>query len=400
MLTLVPPAGTPISIFDVISILRTRFVSANRTDSFFKEVRAFSGAKYLYGLNSGRAALSVILNAMAADAAPGKNEVIIPAYTCFSVAAAIAACNLKIRLVDINPATLDYDYEKLCEISSERTLAIVGCNLFGIASNWKELQAFAKTRNIYLIDDAAQAMGSVYNSKPLGTNGDAGFYSLGRGKSLSTYSGGIIVTDDDNLNLGIAKQMQLHHEPGFIGETNIFAKIFLYALFLNPYLYRLAASMPFLGIGKTEFDLGFKPAILSKIQIFLGGRLIPKIAKLNSIRMNNAEILANALNGSKGRQVIGWPSKYKINYLRLPVLFEDGATRDKAIDRLRKIGISASAMYPSTIRNIPGIEPYLADISECYDGADTVVGRLLTLPTHPNLKSKDIHNIISCLDNL
>ncbi|HBC46543.1 MAG TPA: hypothetical protein DEO84_08275 [candidate division Zixibacteria bacterium] len=400
MFALVPPAGTPTSILDLVSLFRARFSIDDQSKELSECIFAFSGARHFYCTNSGRTALAVILRAFAKNANSDKNEVVIPAYTCFSVASAVASSNLKIRLVDIDPATLDYNYDKLQEIATEKVLAIIGCNLFGIPSAWKKLSAFAKARDIKLIDDAAQSMGSVYNGISLGLNGIAGFYSLGRGKNLSTYSGGIIVTGDEEINREIARQMDLIKEPGVIIEATIFIKILLYSLFLNPYLYRLATSIPFLGIGKTVFDMNLNSSRLSKFQICMCAKMLPRLGELNSIRQINAGHLARAIAQSKKLTVIGWHPEFINNYLRLPVLCSDGVSRNKAIEQLRKNGISASAMYPSTIRNITNIEHYLAEPSGRFEGAEQVVNRLLTLPTHPNLKPTDILKMISCLNEL
>jgi perosamine synthetase len=399
MFSLVPPAGTPTSIADILSLLGARLSFDDRAQELSERVKAISNTRHVHFINSGRAALSMILKSMALNDGPDKSEIVIPAYTCFTVAAAVASCNLKIKLVDIDPSTLDYDYSKLEEINFDNVLAIIGCNLFGIPCDWNKLKAIAKAKNIKLIDDAAQAMGSTYNDKRLGSNGDVGFYSLGRGKNLSAYSGGIIVTDNEEINQGILTQMESIKDPGFFQETNIFVKIVLYSIFLNPPLYRLAASIPFLGIGKTVFDMNFHQAKLSRIQICLALRLIPKLAEYNSVRQNYADMLVNAIAKSDNLTVIGRGFTEKVNYLRLPILYENRAIRDITIERLNRAGISASAMYPSTIRNIPGIEAHLADQSRSFAGAEQVVDRLLTLPTHPNLRAQDIQNIIFLLDS-
>ena len=74
--------------------------------------------------------------------------------------------------------------------------------------------------------------------------------------------------------------------------------------------------------------------------------------------------------------------------------------RDLVVGVLKKNGISASIMYPSTIRQIEGIEKYLADPEDDFDGARTVVDRLFTLPTHPYVKTGDIDKIANCLKEL
>jgi dTDP-4-amino-4,6-dideoxygalactose transaminase len=87
-------------------------------------------------------------------------------------------------------------------------------------------------------------------------------------------------------------------------------------------------------------------------------------------------------------------------YLRLPVITRKKRERDMAVAVLKSNGISASTMYPSTIRDIEGIGKYLAAPEDGFDGARAVVDRLFTLPTHPYVKTGDIVKIVNCLKEL
>ena len=402
-----PPAGSPTSIKNLAQMLKSQALSlfanqAGRDQNLVltEMMSDFTGARYCYFMNSGRAALSVILNALSFGIRHNKVEVVIPAYTCFTVAAAIARCGLKIKPVDIDPSTLDYDYDRLRRLDRKRVLAIVGCNMFGILNNWSELHSFAKTCDVFLIDDAAQSMGSSIDGKSSGTFGDAGFYSLGRGKNLSAYSGGIVVTNDEAVNDNLLKEIDLLGDPGPTKEAGAFIKIVLAALFLRPRLYWLPASLPFLGIGETHFEPDFSIDKLTRMQIDMVIAKLNELETINSIRINNARRLAMGLIESTRFQIPGWAQDRKTIYLRLPVLCADAGQRNRAIQLLRKQGISASPMYPSSIRRIPGIEPYLADMADDFIGAESVVNRLLTLPTHPYLTAAHVKNILSCLNKL
>jgi dTDP-4-amino-4,6-dideoxygalactose transaminase len=79
------------------------------------------------------------------------------------------------------------------------------------------------------------------------------------------------------------------------------------------------------------------------------------------------------------------------------VICPDNSWRDDAIEKLRKVGIGATAMYPSGIHQISGIQPYLGGIRDDYPGTRIVVDCLLTIPTHPYLKESHIDRIISTL---
>ena len=93
----------------------------------------------------------------------------------------------------------DYDYQKLSGIDFTKVLCIVSSNLYGIPDHLVRLEQIASEHGIFLIDDAAQCMGGRVDGKFSGTFGDAGLYSLGMGKNITSIEGGIIVTNSDDM---------------------------------------------------------------------------------------------------------------------------------------------------------------------------------------------------------
>ena len=398
MFYLIPPAGTPVSFNDLAKIINLRTQSESCADLFSDKMKVFSGVKYCGFFNSGRTALVYILKALSGIAGPKKIEVVIPAYTCFSVAAAIARNNLLIRLVDIDPITMDYDYEQLQSLDFSKVLAVVGCNVFGILNDWGNLQSIAKDNGVFLIDDAAQSMGSAYNGKASGSLGDAGFYSLGRGKNMSTYSGGVLLTDNDEIASYVNNNIKHLAKSSLIKEAEILVKIILYGLFLRPRLYWFPSMIPFLGLGETVFDKDFSFGQLTKLQICAGDVFLDNLKTINAARVDNAGRLAAGLLKSGQYIIPGYDKDNCPVYLRLPLLCPDKKSRRQAITDLKKQGIVASPMYPSTIRQIQGIDNYLSAKGDVYPGAQTIVDRLLSLPTHPYLRKTDIIKINNCMN--
>ncbi len=397
MFYLVPPAGTPITLMNIFNIIKMRIFSDSLTDRFEEIIRSHTNGKHCFLFNSGRTALASILNSLYKLADNRKDEVVIPAYTCFSVAAAIVKRGMKIRLVDIDPLTMDYDYEKLRGLNFKNVLAIVGCNLFGILSDWNILVSIAKVNNVYLIDDAAQALGTLSHAKASGNLGDAGFFSLNRGKNLSTISGGILITNNEQIASNIYRSMKDLKKNKYIFEMKMLLRIMLYALFINPRLYWLPDKMPFLKLGQTVFDENFSISNLSNLQRCAGAVMFPKLNDINAIRSKNAKAICDVVLDDARFHIPGYSPDGCPIYLRLPVLAQNRHERDKIITTLRQAGIKSSVMYPSTIRRIEGIEKYLANPEDDFEGAQTVVDQLFTLPTHHYVKDRDIDKIIDCL---
>ena len=397
---LVAPAGTPIVFGELAKTLYDRFKRESHTERLAKRIQSFTGSRHSYFLNSGRAAQTVLLRAMRQIAPEDRNEVILPAYTCYSVAAATIRAGLKIRLVDVNPASLDYDFEQLEGISGSRVLAALGCNMFGVLNDWDRLTEIAKAGDYFLVDDGAQSFGASYKGRQSGTLGTAGFYSLGRGKALTTYNGGILVTNNRDLVGPLDEIVGKLPAAGLVEECVVFVKLMMYSMFIRPSLYWIPASLPFLGLGETEFEVDFGMSKLSSVQTVAGSVIFESILYFHTRRAENAAELANAVLSLGKFEVPGWNAKSCPPYLRLPVLAPNRESRDRAIEELRKAGVVATKMYPTTIRAIPGIEPHLASDQADFPGSQQLVDRLFTLPTHPYLTERDVDNILAGLKNI
>jgi len=174
-------------------------------------------------------------------------------------------------------------------------------------------------------------------------------------------------------------------------------EIAAYSIFLHPGLYWLPDKMPFLKLGQTVFDEHFVSGNLSQIQKSAGAVLFPGLGKINQVRSRNAEAICRGISGDNRYQVPGYRTDSFPIYLRLPVLVENRQVRDRLVNLLQREGIKSSSMYPSTIRKIEGIEKYLASPEDNFQGAEAVVERLLTLPTHHYVKDSDIESMIGCL---
>ena len=376
----IPPTAAPVGLLNLIHGFIGLFYDGNRIHDFEREIKEYFQTRYVFLVSSGKAALTIILNGLASI--DSRAEVVIPAYTCYSVPASIIRAGLKIKLCDINPDTLDYDYDKLDQVITKDTLCVVSSNLFGMPSDLKKLIALKNKYNIFLIEDVAQAMGCRYEGNKLGTTGDAAFFSLGRGKNVTCGSGGIIITSSkmiaDAINpyyLGLPVEPRRH-------EVMDLVKTVVMALFLNPWLYCLPSSLPFLELGKTFFYTDFKIYKLSRVKMWLMKGWVSRLTIANSIREKH------------GREITGVDSG--VSFLRIPYLCKTKESaeivRNESI--INKLGIVG--MYPSAICDIPEISE-LFD-KDNYKAAISIAERLITVPSHQLLNSKDINTLKNYLD--
>jgi dTDP-4-amino-4,6-dideoxygalactose transaminase len=150
------------------------------------------------------------------------DEVIIPSFTYIATANVVEQVGAKSVFCDIELGSFNIDAKKIETLITEKTKAIIVVNLFGLCANLKEIMKLAKKHNLKVIEDSACGFDAWLDSKHSGTFGDIGCFSFHPRKSLCTGEGGMLVTNDDNLNSkisqlkdhGASKSDMLRHEEG------------------------------------------------------------------------------------------------------------------------------------------------------------------------------------------
>jgi dTDP-4-amino-4,6-dideoxygalactose transaminase len=231
----------------------------------------------------------------------------------------------------------------------------------------------------------------MYKGKMLGTIGDVGFFSLGRGKNITCGSGGIIITNSGIIASAIAKKYSDPKSPGAMETIKEFLKMLSLSIFINPSLYWLPSALPFLRLGETVFDREFPIRRLSGMQAgFLRGWQ-KKLEESNRIRRENSEYFCSALAST-----LTFHNGASIPYLRLPILAKDREERDRLFFISKKRGSGLSIMYPAPINEIEEIRDLFN--GKTFPYAKRVSERLLTIPTHHLLLEKDKRNICELIN--
>ena len=181
---------------------------------------------------SARTLLFVLLDELKRKDNGRRDEVLIPGYTCYSVAAAVAKANLKISVYDLDPKTFCADIDSLEKAISEKTLAVVTQHLFGILTPIDKLKIITDQNGAYLIEDSAQALGRVEKCSGINrTLGDFVLFSFGRGKPLPIGGGGALVSRSHSeiINKMTFKQQKKGHRYALLSAvTKIVSKPALY----------------------------------------------------------------------------------------------------------------------------------------------------------------------------
>jgi dTDP-4-amino-4,6-dideoxygalactose transaminase len=145
----------------------------------------------------GRMAFYYVLKAL--DLPPG-SEVIFPALTFWVVPEMAKLLGLKPVFVDIDPATYNLNPKWIEQAITSRTRVVVPTHLYGLPCDMDRIMEIAGRRNLFVIEDCAHSLGAQYRGRPVGTSGDAAFFSFQTLKPLNTYGGGMALVRDAPLS--------------------------------------------------------------------------------------------------------------------------------------------------------------------------------------------------------
>jgi len=172
------------------------FILGKKVEKFEKEFSEYLGVKYAVGVGSGYDAIQISLLALGIGHG---DEVITTPLSAAATALAIQAVGALPVFVDVDDY-LSIDSEKIEEKITEKTKAILPVHLYGNPADIKKIYGICQKNNIFLIEDAAQAHGAMYESQKLGTFGILNCFSFYPTKNLGCFGdGGMIVTDDEEL---------------------------------------------------------------------------------------------------------------------------------------------------------------------------------------------------------
>jgi len=347
-----------------------------------------------FGFNTGTSALLFLLKYLK-KCHPNKNQVIVPAYTCYSVPAAIEDSDLKILLCDLDVLTLDFNYDQLDTLINDKTLCVISTHYFGREINKKNLENIKNRKSLIIIEDAAQGGYSIDN---LNTVSDYIVISTGRGKPISTVGGGYIITKKDNNNLSYIKKIYsiIPCQPAVVSALAV-VKTIIVNIFLNPYLYSILSVLPALKLGETIYPKNIRLTKISKFQ-----RMLFNLEVNEDKKHTRSEVAKYYYEKLYKYSTIRQPlidEIYKYNPIRFPIYL---SCKVLELPRgqcklLRKHGISR--MYPNILSELNEIKSFCINYNDNFPGAEYIVSRLVTLPTHSFLTRQDVKLVGNIIKN-
>lgn len=196
------------------------------------------GARYGVGVLNGTVALHLALAALGIG--PG-DEVIIPTFTMIATPNSIRYTGAKPVLADSELKTWNIDTSRIEEKITKRTKAIMPVHTYGHPADMDAIMRIAKKHKLYVVEDAAEAHGSTYKGKKIGSIGDTACFSFYANKIITTGEGGMVTTNSKAL----AERMQLLKNHAFSHERHFWHK-------LLGFNYRMTNIQAAIGLAQTE----------------------------------------------------------------------------------------------------------------------------------------------------
>jgi perosamine synthetase len=234
--------------------------AGNYVTLFENSFAEYCNVKHAIACCNGTVALHLALMALGVE--PG-DEVIVPTLTFVATPNSVVYCGAQPVFVDSEPVTWNIDPEKVEAKITNRTKGIIAVHLYGHPAEMAELRKIADRHGLFLLEDAAEAVGAMFDGNIVGSLGDAATFSFYANKIITTGEGGMVVTNDD----AIAERVRLLHGQGMDPNRRYWHPVVGY----NYRMMNLAAAV---GLGQLETidrHIELRLSVASKYQEQLNG---------------------------------------------------------------------------------------------------------------------------------
>ncbi len=178
------------------------FSMGHEVQAFEKEFAEYMGSQYAVMSNSGSSANLLMIAALCYvknNPLRAGDEVIVPAVSWSTTYFPLCQYGLKLKFVDVDLETLNYDLDQLAKAITEKTRLIMVVNLLGNPNDFNRIEKLINGREIRFVEDNCESMGAEFNSKQAGTFGLMGSFSLFFSHHISTMEGGMTISNDEEL---------------------------------------------------------------------------------------------------------------------------------------------------------------------------------------------------------
>jgi len=339
-------------------------------DKFEKSFAEYIGCDYAIATNSGTSALEILLRYYNVH---GK-EIIVPTNSFVASANAVIFAGGTPILTDISPKTLCIDPQQIQKKITNKTMGVIAVHIAGlVCPEIDEMKKLCEQNNLFLIEDAAHAVGAQHHSKKAGNLCDGGAFSFYPTKVLTSGEGGMITTHNKEL-AHFAKSLRCHgigiHPQTGEKKKNRFTRL--------GHNWRMSEMQAVVGFYQLQ-------------------RLEDALAQRNTVACQ----YNRSLNEFEELELIKTPPHDRNSYYKYPVILNMPHSRENIVNQLiENYGIQCGSIYWPTIHLQPFYQDQFGYKEGDFENAEDVLKRTIALPIYPELTPTQIHQVVSALKTI
>jgi len=333
---------------------RGEFIQGPAIAAFEQRFAERLGQRHAIAASYGRMAFYYVLKAL--DLPPG-SEIILPALTFWVVPALAQVAGLKVVFADVDPATFTLDPAAFERAITPATRAVVPTHLYGLSCDMDAIMSIAARHNLHVIEDCAHALGATFDGQPVGTFGDAGFFSFQTLKPLNCYGGGMAVVKNEAVARTVGNIAEREPWPDQKRVENRLLVGRLQRIFIKPWVFTISA-FPILWVSSL---IGANPDVylweqirsldplpdsyterFPNVQAAIGLAALDKLESWTERTQRHAHAMDDALRDLPGIAVPAVPPRRNHVYYQYCVY---GPQRDELVVRCVRRGVDIETLH-------------------------------------------------------
>ena len=337
---------------------------------FENEFCKFTGSKYAIGVSNATSALHLSLKSLGI----GKgDEVIIPNITFVATANAVLYVDATPVLVDVNDHDINISTKSIEKSITKKTKAIIPVHFAGKSCDMLAIQKIAKKNNLKIIEDCAHALGTKFNKTHVGNFGKTGCFSFYPTKNLTTFEGGMVITNSKKIaskirsmrNHGINKSLKERFSTGYPWDFDV-----------------------------SELGYNFR---LDEIRSSLGLNQLKRLHKMNKLRQDASRYYKKQLKSINGIKLLDDPNlkNNSCHLFVIKILKNFIMDRNLLFKYLLKNGIRTSVHYKPL--NKFSFYKSKSKIYSSLEVSEQLYSKILSLPLFPQITKRELNLVINAI---
>ena len=346
------------------------FIMQESLSNFEKSLSKFVVSPYALGVGNATDAMEIFLQAIGLEKG---DEVIIPNITFVATANAVLYVDATPVLVDVNDHDINISIKSIEKSITKKTKAIIPVHFAGKSCDMLAIQKIAKKNNLKIIEDCAHALGTKFNKTHVGNFGKTGCFSFYPTKNLTTFEGGMVITNSKKIaskirsmrNHGINKSLKERFSTGYPWDFDV-----------------------------SELGYNFR---LDEIRSSLGLNQLKRLHKMNKLRQDASRYYKKQLKSINGIQLLDDPNlkNNSCHLFVIKILKNFIMDRNLLFKYLLKNGIRTSVHYKPL--NKFSFYKSKSKIYSSLEVSEQLYSKILSLPLFPQITKRELDLVINAI---